>query len=314
MENDIVQQNLNTSNNVSQLDNENISTNNVNNFIENDIYERIYIILNMQNGLCNNVNYCYFRFDLYNTDNTIFNTIYIKYENNKGLMNKKLYIFESITENEKNLLINGYIKITAYQLLDCLDDNPYIFGIFKLNETYNFLKGLSLYKVINITSVYNFYFDNVIIYPYFVSGQVIENKQANIIFNDVGTVMNSNNNIEKTYTYSLTYSKITNNILYEKAITINIDGEDIWYRYNNFYCNIMFYLKNGTKYIIPQLVFNKFNDSLHLNEKIEIDKNKLNLNDIIKFSITYICGEESGIKTNINNIKISKQGNIYKEN
>ena len=301
------------SNNISQLDNDNISPSNINGFIDNDIYSQIYVVLNMTSNLCN-TSYCYFKFELYNSNNTLFDIIYIKYKKIDGLMNKKLYIFNSITDKEKDLLKNGYIKITAYQLIDCLDNNPYILGSFKFNEMHNMLNGLSLYKVLNITSIYSFIFDKIIIYPISISNQMLENDFENIKINDTGTILNSNKDIKKTYAYSLTYSNIRNNILFPNSIIINIDEDDIWYNYNCFYANLMFYLKNGIKYIIPQIQFIKKDNSLYMNEQIEIDKTKFDLNNISKFTLTSFSGEYSGIKTNLDNINLSKQGNIYKEN
>lgn len=304
-----------TQNNISQLNNENISNTNVNDFIKNDIYQKVYIILNMNKGLCKNRDYCYLKFEFYNNSKGITNTFYVKYDNNIGLINKKLYVFDVINEDDKNLLINGYIKLTAYQLFDCIDENPYAFAKFNFTDMYNTINDISLYKILNITNTYSFYFDDIVMNPYLSTGNIYkvdEYFNNRIIMNNIGTIIN-NNNKDITYTYSLSYSNITNNTFGLNSISIKIDENDIWYQSNNFYCNILFYLKDGSKYLIPDMLFNKVRSYLHLNKEVKIDKNKFDLNNIIKFSITYFCGETNNEKINLSHIKFSKQGNIYNE-
>ena len=58
-------ENLQSKNNISHLNNENISNENVNDFIQNDIYQNIYIILNINKGLCKNRKCCYLKFEFY---------------------------------------------------------------------------------------------------------------------------------------------------------------------------------------------------------------------------------------------------------
>jgi hypothetical protein len=67
-------------NNISQLNNEDISSVNINDFIKNDIYQKIYIIINMNKGLCKNRKYCYLKFEFYNNSKGITNTFYVKYD------------------------------------------------------------------------------------------------------------------------------------------------------------------------------------------------------------------------------------------
>jgi len=302
-------------NNISQLNNENISSTNVNDFIRNDIYKHIYIILNMNKGLCKNRKYCYLKFEFYNNSKGIINTFYVKYDNEVGLINKKLYVFDFINEDDKNLLVNGYIKLTAYQLFDCIDENPYVFAKFNFSDMYNTINDISLYKILNITNIYDFYFDDIIMNPYLSIGNIYkvdEYFNNRIIMNNIGTIIN-NNDYDITYTYSLYYSNIINNTFGLNSISIKIDENDIWYQNNNFYCNILFYLKDGSKYLIPDMLFNKVRSYLNLNEEIKIDKDKFDLNNIIKFGITYFCGETNNKKTNLSHIKFSKQGNIYNE-
>ena len=302
-------------NNISQLNNEDISSVNINDFIKNDIYQKIYIIINMNKGLCKNRKYCYLKFEFYNNSKGITNTFYVKYDNEVGLINKKLYVFDFINEDDKNLLTNGYIKLTAYQLFDCIDENPYTFAKFRFSDMYSTINGLSLYKILNITDIYDFYFDDINIYPYSSIGNIYkvdEYFNDKLIINNIGTLINSNDK-DITYTYSLSYSNINDNIFGLKSISIKIDEDDVWYQNNNFYCNILFYLKDGSKYLIPDMLFNKFRSYLHLNKEVKIDEEKFNLNNIIKFSITYFCGETNNKRTNLSHIKFSKQGNIYNE-
>ena len=309
-------ENLQSKNNISHLNNENISNENVNDFIQNDIYQNIYIILNINKGLCKNRKCCYLKFEFYSKLKGITKSFHVKYDNEVGLMNKKLYVFDIINDNEKDLLINGYIKLTAYQLFDCIDENPYIFAKFDFSNMYNTVDNLSLYKILNITDLYNFYFNDVTISPYLSLGKVynVSNHYFDnrILINNMGTLLN-NINTNITYPYFLSYSNINNNTFGLKSISIKVDENDVWYQNNSFYCNILFYLKDGTKYLIPDMLFNKFHSYLHLNKEITISDEKFNLNDIIKFSITYFCGETNGKRTNLNHINFSKQGNIYNE-
>lgn len=304
-----------TENNISQLNNEDISSTNVNDFIKNDIYQKVYIILNMNKGLCNNRDYCYLKFEFYDSSRGIINTFYIKYDNNVGLLNKKLYVFDFINEDDKNLLVNGYVKLTAYQLFDCIDENPYVFAKFNFSDMYNTINDLSLYKILNITDIYSFDFDDITINPYSSTGDIFKVDdyfKNRIIINNIGTVINNNDKVI-TYTYSLSYANISNNTFGINSISIKIDDNDIWYQNNNFYCNILFYLKDGSRYLIPDMMFNKNKYYLYLNKEIKIDEDKFDLNNIIKFSITYFCGETNNKRTNLSHIKFSKQGNIYNE-
>lgn len=304
-----------TENNISQLNSEDINSTNVNDFIKNDIYQKVYIILNMNKGLCNNRDYCYLKFEFYDSLRGIVNTFYIKYDNNVGLLNKKLYVFDFINEDDKNLLVNGYVKLTAYQLFDCIDENPYVFAKFNFSDMYNTINDLSLYKILNITDIYSFDFDDIAINPYSSTGDIFKVDdyfKNRIIINNIGTVIN-NNDKAITYTYSLSYANIRNNMFGINSISIKIDDNDIWYQNNNFYCNILFYLNDGSRYLIPDMMFNKNKYYLYLNKEIKIDENKFDLNNIIKFSITYFCGETNNKRTNLSHIKFSKQGNIYNE-
>jgi hypothetical protein len=103
---------------------------------------------------------------------------------------------------------------------------------------------------------------------------------------------------------------ISTNTLNAKSIVINIDNSEIWTEYHDFYCNISFVLKNGNTYILPYLLFNKLNNKLILNESVKLDQSKFLIKDIIKFTITYLGAKKINEQIKLNNINLSKQGNI----
>lgn len=298
--------------NVSQVNNDEIKNKTVNDFISKDIYQNVIIAINMVTNLCNKST-CYLKFDFYiNNYNVIYKTLYVKYFNSTGLISKQLYKFSMQNVTEKTLLQNGYLQITAYQLLDCSDLNPIVIGKFKLSNMTNKNKNLTLYKILNIDKIFNFSFDKEKIYPTSITGTVWKQTTSNnLTFNTTGNIVNNTNKtLLDTYNYKLDYAYIKDNQLLPKAIVVNIDNKNVWYNNNNFYCNITFYLKNGNNFIFPSVLFSKLNGKLVLNETIQIDKNKFNLNNVVKFSITYVGNIINNVSTKLSKVILSKQGNI----
>ena len=302
--------------NTSQINNELITNNTINKLINNDIYENIIIVLNMNSELCGNKSICYLKFDFYvNNLNIIYKTLYVKYYNSSGLENKELMKFTLANNIEKNMLQNGYIKVTAYQLSDLSDPNPYIIGKFKYSDCRSKSKMMTLYRFLDINKYYKFTFDNIVIYPTNISGKLY--KVSGIInntisINNVGQIINNNVINKKIFTYVLDYNNIniSTNTFSNKAIIINIDNSEIWQKYYDFYCNVSFVLKNGNTYVLPYLLFNKLGNKLILNESVKIDQNKFLIKNIIKFTITYLGAKKNNEQIKLNNINLSKQGNI----
>lgn len=295
-----------------QNNNSNIDNNTIKEYINKNVFKKAIIILNMDKKLCTNKTFCYLRFDFLIDSSNIYKTIYVKYNNNNGLLNKILYEFSIDNNDIKLLLANSsysHIKITAYQLSDCSDNNPYIIGNFKFDNMENLIvNNTDLYKILEISSIYSFEFDDIFIYPTKVNGKIYNNKD----FSDYLTIKDAQIIITDQkpniiFNYILNHNYISNNILKSKSICINIDNDEMWDNYYQFNCNIVFYTKTNS-YVLTDIVFNKLENTLVLSEDVTI--NDFNTNDIIKFSITYIEGVTSTKKDNLNNIKLSKYGNI----
>ena len=300
--------------NTSQVNNENITKPTINKFIENDIYQNVIIVLNMNKNLCSK-SICYLKFEIIESVYwKVYKQIYVKYYNSTGLLSKQLFNFTMANSQEKDTLKNGFIRITAYQLSDYSDTNPYTIGKFKISDFTSKSKITTLYKFLEINDVYKFTFDSINIYPISISGETYKfNNNYLSIYKD-GNILNNDILKKKIYSYTMdmNYISIHNEYLKFdiKSFVINIDDNEIWDNYHDFYCNITFYLKNGKTYVLPNLLFNKLNKQLIFNEVVEIKELKNVYKDIIKFNITYIGGSKSNQKIKLNDIKLSTQGNI----
>lgn len=313
---EITEKSTTTFENTSQINNEVISNKTINTLINNDIYQSVVIVLNMNSNLCTNKSICYLKFDFYiNNLNLIYKTIYVKYYNSTGLLNQELIKFSIANNTEKTILQNGFIKITAYQLSDLSDPTPYIIGKFKYSDCESKTKNMILYRFLDINKNYKFAFDDIVIYPTNISGKLYKVSAliSNVInINNIGQIINNNITNKKIFTYVLDYNNvnISTNTLNAKSIVINIDNSEIWTEYHDFYCNISFVLKNGNTYVLPYLLFNKLNNKLILNESVKLDQSKFLIKDIIKFTITYLGAKKINEQIKLNNINLSKQGNI----
>ena len=312
----LIEKSIYTFENTSQINNEVITNTTINKLINKDIYQNVIVILNIDENLCSNKSICYLKFDFYiNNLKIIYKTLYVKYYNSSGLLNKELIKFTLANNTEKTMLQNGYIKVTAYQLSDLSDPNPYIIGKFKYSECESKTKSMTLYRFLTINKFYKFTFDDIVIYPTNISGKLYKASSTitnSININNIGKIINNNIISKKVYTYILDYNNIniSTNTLNNKAIVINIDNDEIWSKYHDFYCNVSFVLKNGNTYILPYLLFNKLGNQLILNETIKIDTNKFFVRNIIKITITYLGIKKINEQIKLNNIKLSKQGNI----
>ena len=303
---------INKYDNTGQVNNENISNSTINKFINEDIYQNVIIILNMNKNLCTNKSICYLKFDfIIDNYNVVYKTIYVKYYNSTGLLSKQLYSFYLNNDQEKRMLQMGYIRITAYQLADCSDSNPYIIGKFAISKFLSKSKLITLYKFFEIDDIYKFTFDNIDIYPISISGELYKLNNDYISIYKNGNIINSSTIVNKIYNYMMdwNYVSYSNNYtqFHIKSIVINIDNDEILDKYQNFYCNITFYVKNGNNYILPNAIFNKLGNQLILNEVVKVKQNIYH--NIVKFSINNIHVIESKGKTKLN-IKLSTQGNI----
>lgn len=300
-------------NNTGQVNNENISNSTINKFINEDIYQNIIIILNMNKNLCTNKSICYLKFDfIIDNYNVIYKTMYVKYYNSTGLLSKQLYSFYLNNDKEKNMLKNGYIRITAYQLADCSDSNPHIIGKFSIAKFSSKSKLITLYKFFEIGDIYKFTFDTINIYPTIITGQTYKLNNDYISINKNGNILNYKDSIKTIYSYAIDWNYVNYINGYTqfdiKSIIMYIDNNEIWKNYQNFYCNVIFYVKNGNSYILPNLLFNRLDKQLILNEVVEIKQDIYH--NIIKFSITSISADKSGQKIKLSGIKLSVQGNI----
>jgi len=301
--------------NTSQINDENNTVPTINKLIKNDIYQNVIIVLNMDKNLCLNKSICYLKIEIIENDYlAIYKKIYVKYYNSTGLLSKQLFNFDISTDKEKDILQNGFIKITAYQLIDYTDPNPYVIGKFKISDFLNKSNITTLYKFLEINNAYRFTFDSINIYPTLISGETYKFVNSYLSIYQNGNILNGESVIKKTYTYTMDYNYIILSGDYlkfnVKAFVINIDDNKIWDDYHDFYCNITFYLKDGKSYVLPNLLFNKLGKQLIFNEVVEVKELKALYKDIIKFSITYIGGSKFNQKTKINDIKLSLQGNI----
>lgn len=306
---------INKLDNTGLINNENITNKTINNLIENDIYLNVIIVLNINKNLCSNKSICYLKFDIIeNQYFKIYKTIYVKYYNSTGLLSKQLINFTMATSQEKDILKNGSIRITAYQLSDCSDTNPYIVGTFKISNLSSKTKITTLYRFLEINDVYQFTFDKINIYPTSITGETYKLTNNYLSIYDKGNILNGESIYNKIYSYIMDYNYISTIDEYLrfdiKSFVINIDNNEVWDKYHNFYCNITVYLKNGKIYVLPNLLFNKLGKQLILNEVLDIKELKSSYKDIIKFSITSISGSKSEQKEKITTIKLSTQGNI----
>lgn len=312
----ITEKSTSTFENTSQINNEVITNNTINQLINKDIYQNVIIVLNMNSNLCGNKSICYLKFDFYISNlNIIYKTLYVKYYNSSGLINKELIKFTLANSTEKTMLQNGFIKITAYQLSDLSDSTPYVIGKFKYSDCESKTKNMTLYRFLDINQYYKFSFDDIVIYPTNISGKLYKvsgTVNNTLSINNIGQIFNNNIMEKKIYTYTLDYNNInvSSNILNPKAIILNIDNNEIWSKYHDFCCNVSFYLKNGNTYVMTYLLFNKLGSQLILNETIKIDQSKFSVKNIIKFTITYLGAKKIDEHIKFNNIKLSKQGNI----
>jgi len=302
--------------NIAKIDNENIKPSTAEEFVKEDVFENAIIILNIDKNLCTNKSVCYLKFDIINNQN-IYKTIYVKYDNSLGLLNKQLYKFDFENNNEKEIINLGFIKITAYQLSDLTDNNPYIIGTFSMSKLSNKSKFTTLYKFIEINDAYNFTFDIISIYPINISGQTYKINNDHISIYENGNIINNENLIKVTYSYILdwnyvhhtNYNDITTFDI--QSIIIYIDNNEMWNEYDKYYCNIIFYVKNGNNVILPNNIFKKLGNKLILSTSINFVDNIHNIYDnIVKFSITSISVDKSDQKIKLKNTSLSTQGNI----
>lgn len=301
--------------NTSQVNNENITTSTINKLIENDIYQNVIIVLNMNKNLCSNKSICYLKFEIIESIYwKVYKQIYVKYYNSNGLLSKQLFDFTMSNSQEKDTLKNGFIRILAYQLSDYSDSNPYIIGKFKISDFSSKTKSTTLYKFLEINDVYKFTFDIIDIYPTSISGETYKyNNDYLSIYKD-GNILNGDGLTKKIYSYVMDWNYISTSNEYLKmdikTFVINIDDNEVWDNYHDFYCNIIFYLKNGKSYVLPNLLFNKLGKQLIFNEVVEIKELKSIYKDIVKFGITYIGATKSNEKIKLSDIQLSTQGNI----
>ena len=307
---------------ISLVNNENISTQTINQYIDNDVYKNVIIVLNIDKNLCSNKSICYLKFDIIQNYSymVIYRKIYVKYDNSTGLLNKQLINITLSQYADKDTIKNGVIRITAYQLPDCSDYNPYIIGNFKISDFSNKFQNTTLYKILEISNIYKFEFDMLNINIIQTSWEQYKNSNNYLTIKSVNHLNENSDIYSLTYPYTMDYKYITNqNNQYVRfgwrSFIINdfIKTGGKFNKYPRFCCSITLYLKNGEKIILPHVVFSRDGNNLSCMQSFDVSQvtSSYIYQNIIKFSITEFRGITNNYKEEkIVDIKLSAQGNI----